>query len=301
MTLTGNQYEIATGPYAAVVTEQGGTLRALSWDGRPLILTHGPDELPPAASGQLLAPWPNRIDRGRYEFGGEAYQLPVNERERDNAIHGLIRQESWAMADHEPRRVRLTYRLLGHTGYPFRLDLALEYTLDAEQGLTVRVSARNAGSRPAPYGHGAHPYLTLGRPLDECDLTIPADRYLEVDDRAIPEPAARDVAGTPYDFREGRPLGATEIDNPYTGLRRDADGRAWVRLEDGARSVALWADEAHPWLEIYTADETPAEMRRAGMGVEPMTCPPNAFVTGTDLITLEPGAEFSGSWGIVGS
>jgi aldose 1-epimerase len=31
-----------------------------------------------------------------------------------------------------------------------------------------------------------------------------------------------------------------------------------------------------------------------------MTCPPNAFVTGTDLVTLEPGAEFGGSWGIVG-
>ncbi|MCO6005788.1 aldose 1-epimerase family protein [Actinoallomurus purpureus] len=300
MTLTGNQYEIGAGPYGAVVTEQGATLRALTHDGRPLILSHGPDELAPAAAGQLLAPWPNRVDRGRYEFGGEAYQLLINEGGRDNAIHGLIRHESWAIAEHEAHRVRLTYRLLGHSGYPFRLDLSAEYALDPEQGLTVRLSVRNAGSRPAPYGHGAHPYLTLGRPLDECDLTVPADRYLEVDDRAIPEPTARDVAGTPYDLREGRRLGATEIDNPYTGLRRDADGRAWVRLDDGTRSVALWADEAHPWLEIYTGDETPAGMRRMGVGAEPMTCPPNAFVTGTDLVTLEPGAEFGGSWGIVG-
>ncbi|MFL6056558.1 MAG: aldose 1-epimerase family protein [Actinoallomurus sp.] len=300
MTLSGYQYEIAAGPYAAVVTEQGGSLRALSRDGRPLILSHDADELPPAASGQLLAPWPNRIDRGRYAFGDEAYQLPINERERDNAIHGLVREESWAVAEHEPHRVRLTYRLLGRTGYPFRLDLTVDYALDAEEGLTVRLSARNAGSRPAPYGHGAHPYLTLGCPLDECTLTVPADRYLEVDDRALPEPTARDVTGTEFDLREGRPLGPTEIDNPYTGLRREADGRAWVRLEDGTRSVALWADEAHPWLEIYTADEAPAGMRRAGVGAEPMTCPPNAFVTGTDLIVLEPGTEFGASWGIVG-
>src|SRR4051812_40217615 len=175
MTLSGYQYEIAAGPYAAVVTEQGGSLRALSRDGRPLILSHDADELPPAASGQLLAPWPNRIDRGRYAFGGETYELPINERERDNAIHGLVREEPWAVAEHEPHRVRLTYRLLGRTGYPFRLDLTVEYALDAEEGLTVRLSARNAGSRPAPYGHGTPPYLTLGRPLDECALTVPAD------------------------------------------------------------------------------------------------------------------------------
>jgi aldose 1-epimerase len=300
MTLSGHQYEITAGPYAAVVTEQGGSLRALSRDGRPLVLSHGADELPPAASGQLLAPWPNRIDRGRYAFRGETHQLPINERARDNAIHGLVSQEPWVIAEQAPDRVRLTYRLLGRTGYPFRLDLAVEYTLDAERGLTVRMSARNAGSRPAPYGHGAHPYLTLGRPLDECDLTVPAERYLNVDERAIPEATAREVAGTPYDFREGRLLGRTRIDNPFTGLLRDAEGRAWVRLDDGTRSVALWADEAHPWLEIYTADEVPSRMRRAGVGAEPMTCPPNAFVTGTDLIVLEPGAEYDGSWGIVG-
>ncbi|MCO5996602.1 aldose 1-epimerase family protein [Actinoallomurus rhizosphaericola] len=300
MTLSGNQYEIAAGPYAAVVTEQGGSLRALSRDGRPLVLSHDADVQPPAASGQLLAPWPNRIDRGRYEFGGEAYQLPINERALDNAIHGLVREGAWTAAEHEPHRVLLAYRLLGHSGYPFRLDLTVEYSLDAEDGLTVRLSARNAGSRPAPYGHGAHPYLTLGRPLDECSLTVTADRYLEVDERAVPESAARDVAGTPYDLRDGRRLGDSKIDNPFTGLRRDADGRAWVRLEDGTRAVALWADEAHPWLEIFTADTAPGDMRRAGVGAEPMTCPPNAFVTGTDLITLEPGAEFGGSWGIVG-
>ena len=152
-------------------------------------------------------------------------------------------------------------------------------------------------TRPAPYGHGAHPYLTLGRPIDECELLIPAGRYLEVDERAIPEPAERDVAGTAYDFREPRRVGATVIDNPFTGLRRDPAGLARLRLSDGERSVALWADEAHPWLEVYTLDEV-EEVRRTALGAEPMTCPPNAFVTGTDLLTLEPGETVTHTWGI---
>ncbi|GAB2860528.1 aldose 1-epimerase family protein [Actinoallomurus bryophytorum] len=298
MTLSGNQYEIFAGPYEAIVTEQGASLRALLHDGRPLILSHDADEPVPAAAGQLLAPWPNRIDHGRYSFGGESHSLPINEGDLDNAIHGLVRFESWGAAEHERHRVRLTHRLLGHSGYPFRLDLTVEYTLDAAGGLTVRQSARNAGSRVAPYGHGAHPYLTLGRPLDECELLVTAGRYLEIDERAIPEPETREVAGTPYDFRAPRRIGETAINNPYTALDRDGDGRAWVRLRDGERSVALWAGEGHPWLEIYTRDEVMDETRRTGLGAEPMTCPPNSFATGIDLIALKPGEETSGMWGI---
>jgi len=297
MTLSGNQYEISAGPYEATVTEQGGSLRALRHDGRPLILSHDADEPVPAAAGQLLAPWPNRIDHGGYSFDGESHSLPINEGELDNAIHGLVRWGSWEATEHEPHRVVLTHRLLGHSGYPFRLDLAVEYTLDAT-GLTVRQSARNTGTRTAPYGHGAHPYLTLGRPLDECELVVTAGRYLEIDARAIPAGDPLDVAGTPYDFREPRRIGATAINNPYTALEGDGDGRAWVRLTDGEHSVALWAGAGHPWLEIYTRDEVRDETWRTGLGAEPMTCPPNAFVTGVDLIALKPGEETSGLWGI---
>jgi aldose 1-epimerase len=34
------------------------------------------------------------------------------------------------------------------------------------------------------------------------------------------------------------------------------------------------------------------------VAVEPMTCPPNAFVTGTDLIILDPGSSVTHVWGI---
>jgi aldose 1-epimerase len=297
MDITGEQLRIRAGGYEAVVTELGGGLRGLSLGGTPLILGHGADELPPAASGQLLVPWPNRIDHGRYAFAGETHRLPIDEPERDTAIHGLARWEPWTVAGRSPDRVRLAHRLLGRPGYPFRLDLSVEYALGAG-GLTVRHSARNAGARPAPYGFGAHPYLTLGRPIDECELTLPAGRYLEADEREIPVGAPRDVAGTPLDFRSPRRLGDTTINSAYTDLRRDADGLVRVRLGDGARAVTLWADEAHPWLEVYTGDESPGALRRAGLGVEPMSCPPNAFASGVDLIALEPGEEFSGVWGI---
>ncbi|TDD39432.1 aldose epimerase [Actinomadura sp. KC06] len=294
--ITGEQYALSAGPYQAVVTEAGAGLRELTHDGRPLILTYGADEPAPAAFGQLLIPWPNRVDRGRYAYGGAAHQLDVSEPERDCAIHGLVRWAPWRAAEQRPDRVRLTHRLLGTAGYPFRLDLEAEYVLNEADGLHVRITARNAGTVTAPYGHGAHPYLTAGEPIDSCSVTLGADRYLPVDERMIPSGPSLDVTGTKYDLRKGPLLSDRRIDNAFTGLNRDGEGRAWVTLASAARTVGLWADESHPWMEIYTADNAPNP--REGLGVEPMTCPPNAFASGEGLRHLEPGTEFTGTWGI---
>jgi aldose 1-epimerase len=299
MTLSGHQYEIAAGPYHATITERGGGLRTLSCDGIPLILSYQADEIAPAAFGQLLAPWPNRIDHGRYTHHGAVHELDINERELDTAIHGLVRWDTWTAGAHERHRVVLGHRLLGRPGYPFRLDLTVEYVLDVRAGLTVRLAAANAGSGPAPYAHGAHPYLTLGRPIDECEVMLPGTSYLPVDGRGIPAGPPEDVAGTPYDFGERRSLGGTRLNNAYTALRRDAAGMAWARLSAGDLTVALWADATHPWLQVYSGDDIPGDGRRMGLAVEPMTCPPNAFATGQDVIDLAPGHTATGSWGIV--
>ncbi|WP_433478396.1 aldose 1-epimerase family protein [Spirillospora sp. CA-142024] len=297
--ITGEQFALSAGPYQAVITESGASLRELTYEGRPVVLSHGADEPAPAAFGHLLIPWPNRIDRGRYEYGGSEHQLDVSEPARDCAIHGLVRWASWKAAGHEPDRVRLTHRLLGTAGYPFRLDLEVEYALDAAGGLRVRHGVRNAGTKTAPYGHGAHPYLTVGEPIDGCTVTLGADRYVPVDERMVPSGPSLDVTGTGYDLREGPVFGDRRIDNAFADLNRDGAGRVWVVLSGGGRTVRLWADEAHPWMEIYTAENAPAP--RSGLGVEPMTCPPNAFASGEGVIDLEPGAEFHGTWGILAS
>ncbi|MGP4025173.1 aldose 1-epimerase family protein [Actinomadura sp. 3N407] len=295
--ITGEQYALSAGPYQAVITESGASLRELTHEGRPLVLSHGADEPAPAAFGHLLIPWPNRIDHGRYDYGGAAHQLDISEPARDCAIHGLARWAPWRAAEHEPGRVRLTHRLLATAGYPFRLDLEAEYTLDAADGLHVRVTARNAGAATAPYGHGAHPYLTVGEPIDACTVTLGADRYVPVDERMIPSGPSLDVTGTKYDLRAGPVLSDRRIDTAFADLNRDGDGRVWATLSGGGRTVRLWADEAHPWMMIYTADNAPAP--REGLGVEPMTCPPNAFATGEGVIDLKPGAEYTGAYGIV--
>jgi aldose 1-epimerase len=300
MVPSGEQIELRHDDQRAIVVEVGGGLRSYVVGGQALLDGYAEHEMASTARGQLLIPWPNRLRDGRYEFGGEPYQVPLTEPEKGNAIHGLVRWVNWRLTDRDTRRARLEYLLHPREGYPFALALSVEYEL-SDDGLTVRTSARNVGDGPCPYGTGAHPYLTAGTEhLDPCRLRAPGRTWLQTDDRAIPTGAAP-VDGSDYDFRTTRPIGANQLDTGFTDLVRDSEGRAWVELSspNGNRTVGMWQDESYPYVMLFTGDSIPQpQRRRRGLGVEPMTCAPNAFQTGEGLRTLSPGETFSSSWGI---
>ena len=154
-----------------------GLTRELAFRGQPLIAGYEADQLPPAGAGQLLAPWPNRVDGGRYVFGGTEYQLALTEPARGNAIHGLTRWAAWTAVQQDASAVRLRSAPHGQQGYPFGLEIEAEYRLDAGTGLQVTVAARNRGSRAAPYGTGSHPYLTVR--TSSVDAPRRISRYIE--------------------------------------------------------------------------------------------------------------------------
>jgi aldose 1-epimerase len=301
--LTGDQYQIEAGPYRATATGLGAGLRELEHDGKPLIHGYDADELPPAGAGQLLAPWPNRIDGGRYTFGGEDHQLALSEPTRSTAIHGLTRWAPWTCVRHDADAVVLRSVPHGQQGYPFGVEIDAEYRVDAATGLHVAITARNRGRRAAPYGNGWHPYLTVRTPsVDECELTLPAAQWLPLDDRGIPSGPPRLVDGTDYDFRQARRIGTTQLDTALTALTRDGDsgtdGRAWAHLTANGTTVSMWAGQGYRWLQVFTGDPLTPDRRRKAVAIEPMTCPPNAFVTGHDLLVLQPGDELTHRWGI---
>ncbi len=248
----------------------------------------------------MLVPWPNRLRDGRYEFEGISHQVPLSEPAKRNAIHGFLRWENWTVGGRGHDWVVMDHMLRPREGYPFSLHLRVEYRL-AQSGLTSTVIATNTGDRACPYGMGTHPYLRVESvTLDDCWLEAPGGQHLLVDDRAIPIGIA-DVGGTPYDFRARRRIHGTELDTTFVVSTRDPDGRAWVRLSaDGEQAgVGLWMDEQYPYYMLFTGDSLPERgRRRRSLGVEPMTCAPNAFNSGEGLIALAPAASVTSRWGI---
>jgi len=280
---SGEQLEIAFAGQRAVVTEVGAGLRTYSVDGREILDGYSDREIAPSGRGQMLLPWPNRIAEGRYEFGGEERQLPVNEPETGCAIHGLVRWAAWSVAEQDTHRVVVEHTLHPQPGYPFAVALSIAYSL-SEDGLRVSTTATNVGEDPCPYGAGAHPYLNPGTPtVDTAILRVPARTVLDVGP----------VDGTEFDFRKGRPVGGTKLDHCFADLDRDDDGLVRVALD----GTTLWADEAYGYLMLYTGDGRPDVARRS-LAVEPMTCPPHAFRTGESVIVIEPGDSVESAWGL---
>jgi len=295
---SGEQFEIAHGEQRATIVEVGGGIRAYSHAERDVLEPYPLDAICDGAHGAVLVPWPNRLGDGSYRFGGESHQLPLSEPDKHNAIHGLLRWVPWRVREQELERVVLSARVHPRPGYPFDLEVTVEYAL-GELGLTVTTSARNLGATPCPYGAGQHPYLSPGTgTVDQCPLELPAEVVILTDpERRLPCGRA-EIDGGPLDFRAARKIGELEIDSPFTALRRDAAGLATARLTGPDGAVAeLWVDERYELLEVYTGDTLAPERRRTGLAMEPMTCPPDAFRSGEGLIRLEPGESTVARWG----
>jgi aldose 1-epimerase len=254
---SGEQYDLVFKDQRATVVEVGGGLRTYSVGAREILDGYAEDEMCTSGRGQVLAPWPNRIEGGAYTFGTIDYQLALTEPKAGNAIHGLVRWANWAVLERDQVHIVMGYLLQPQPGYPFTLRLAVEYALGPD-GLAVRTTAVNEGERPCPFGAGHHPYIAA-----------PTGR---VDDMTI----------------DGEPIGDRKLDDAQ---RMTTPWR--LRVDD----VTVWADEAWQHVQLFTGDPLPDVNRRA-LAVEPMTCPPNAFRTGEDLIRLEPGETFAGTWGI---
>lgn len=297
---SGEQVVLTAGDTRLVVVTWGGGMRELTCRDWSVLDGYGVDEVPLGAYGQPLIPWPNRLADGRYEFGGRAFQVPLTEPDKHNALHGFARWMTWTVVKSEPARAVLGLTMYPRTGYPFTLGVEIEYRL-LPDSVSVVTTARNLGRAPLPYANGFHPYVSVGTPsIDGCVLELPARTYVQTDERQIPTGEAG-VDGTAYDFRSPRAIAGDRLDTAFTGLQAGGDGRARVRLSaaDGSRSVAVWMDESYGYVMAYTGDTLADEpRRRRSLGVEPMTAAPNAFQTGLGLQVLEPGAESVSAWGI---
>ena len=289
---SGEQYAIAAGSTQAHISEVGATLRSFTVDGHDVVDGFVVEERATDGRGQILAPWPNRLTDGSYRYGGRDCQAPLNEIARQDAIHGLVRWLAWTLVEHTPASVSLSCALRPQPGYEWNLDLHVTYAVN-DAGLSATLQAVNADVEPAPFGAGFHPYLTLGSAtIDDLLLTVPGTANL---DRAAL------ASQTTHDFRASRRIGSTQLDTAFSDLTRGADGTAVARLENpsNGRSVELWVDDKYRYLMVYTADRVGRpERRRHAVAIEPMTCPPEAFRTGTDLIELDPGRSWRGSWGL---
>ncbi|MGS0686322.1 aldose 1-epimerase family protein [Nakamurella sp. GG22] len=292
------EHVLSAGPYTAAIDEIGATLRLLRHGDDDLVASFPAGTMRPLYRGATIAPWPNRIVDGRYSFDGEDLQLPVNEVDRHHALHGLVHWIRWDVTDVGVGHVVLEHHLVPQQGYPFPLHLTVHYRLTSD-GLEATTTAVNTGSGAAPYGYCPHPYLVAGPgTVDGWSLELPAALRLDTDDRLAPRGTVP-VDFADSDFRVADVIGERQIDHAFTALDRDAGGRATVRVRaPGGSGVQMTFGPWAPWVQVHTADRPEPEYNRAGLAVEPMSCPPDAFNSTQDLVVLQPNDSHVAEWTI---
>jgi aldose 1-epimerase len=294
---SGEQIAIAHGDQRAVITEVGATLRTYVKGGLSVVEGFAAEEVPTGARGQILYPWPNRIGDVQWSFSDRIAQPTVNDAHQATAIHGLVRWRPFQVESVNQNRCVMRLLLHPTPDYPFLSEIVIAYHLGS-LGLTVTTTVTNRDDVPIPFGVGFHPYLSVTTPtIEGAELEVPAQAYVDVNERQLPTGEILPVTGNPLDFRKQKSINGHDLDVTYTELIRDDSGLATVVVTDATGgTVELSMDRNFAYVQLFTGDTLERGRRRTAIAVEPMTCPPDALRSGKDVIVLEPGQHWAGSW-----
>lgn len=314
---TGVEVDVLSygGIIARLVTPDAG--------GRPGDIALGLDSLEEYVSsspyfGAIIGRYGNRIAGGRFALSGKAYQLSVND--GDNHLHGGevgFDKKNWRMKPFVTETSAGVMLSLtspdGDQGYPGRLYATVVYELTNDDELDLRFTAKT--DRPTIVNLTHHSYFNLageGSILGH-ELTIPAEHFTPVREGLIPTGELRPVAGTPFDFRDAKPIGRNiDEDNEQLELGLGYDHN-WVlkendddelilaaRLEheESGRVLEVWSVE--PGVQFYSGNFLDGTLEgkgithghRTGLCLEPQHFPDSPNQADFPTTTLLPGEDY---------
>lgn len=269
---------------SATILSFGATLEKLmapDRDGNMADITLGYDTLSDYESrpnywGATIGRYANRIAGGRFTLDGTTYQLPRNDAE--NSLHGGGKGfdvQNWKVESVASGPVaRAVFSLMspdGDSGYPGAVNARVTYSLDENGALRIEFVATT--NKPTVINMTNHAIFNMageGAPQGAMEnvLTVPASHYTPVNAALIPTGELRDVEGTVFDFREGKPVseGLRDGTNQQIVYGRGFDHNFALdkgvtkkpelaaRLEDPASGRVLEVLTTEPGLQVYSGN-----------------------------------------------
>ncbi|GAB2751027.1 aldose epimerase family protein [Nocardioides pakistanensis] len=322
--------ELHHGDLTAAFLTFGATLQSLrapDRDGRLDDVVLGFDTLEgyleqDAFIGAVVGRYANRIAHGRFVLDGQEHRVPATD--RGHALHGGpdgFHRQVWARrattSVDGPQVVFEHVSQHGHMGFPGTVEVSVTYTLTTD-GLRVEYLA--VADRPTLVNPTHHAYFNLagvcGGTVERHELEILADRYLPVDETGIPIGGPAPVAGTPFDFREPRPVGA-RLRNGAEQLRNALGyDHSWVldrptsndgltlaaRVRDPDSGRVLEVSTDRPAVHFYSGNQLDGSLlgkggrtyrQSDGLCLETQTYPDSPNRPDFPPATLFPGQRFS--------
>lgn len=229
-----------------------------------------------------LMPFQNRICDGQYTFENNAYQLAVNEEERNNALHGFFSEVdmtavNWHVDDKKVEVVMDFKYDGGIAGYPFPFKCVVKYIIDSIGKVELTYSIRNTGQSNMPFSVGWHPYFKLDGERSQWSVSNGALLHYPLNDRNLPE-------GNPIAYDKKIDLSADELDHCFAFKEKPYR----VTLESANMMLEISQSEDLPFVQIFTPP-------RNSIAIEPVSSGVDAFNTGVGLQIIEANQEVSGT------
>ncbi|GFZ89870.1 aldose epimerase family protein [Dyella caseinilytica] len=224
--------------------------------------------------GATVGRYANRIAHGKFTLDGKNYSLTLND--GPNSLHGGAKgldMQVWKVTDvKQGPNASVTLEYVspdGDQGYPGTLTVKATYTLSNDNELKIAYVATT--DKPTIVNLSNHTYWNLagegsGTAMDQV-LTIPGNAITTVDAQSIPDGHVVPVAGTPYDFRVGKPIGRDIGDGHSQQLlfghgydmnwvlsHKEIEARMVARVMDphSGRVMSLWSSK--PGLQFYSGN-----------------------------------------------
>ena len=213
--------------------------------------------------GAVVGRYGNRIDGGKFMLDGRTYELPINETNNNNQLHGGKKgfgERVWDVGIITGNSIQLTLESPdGDMGYPGNLEVKVEYVLTDNNELKVSYLA--VTDAPTVINLTQHTYFNLhgegkGNILDH-ELMLRADHFIPVNERLIPTGEIAPVKGTPMDFTIPVTIGK-RIDEQYEQLLLGGGyDHCWVINREGSGlepCATVYCKETGRFMEVQTTE-----------------------------------------------
>jgi aldose 1-epimerase len=253
----------------------------------------------------FLAPWANRIDSDAYYVNGKKFLLnrELNNIRSDgnrNPIHGLLLFANWTVKSLTAgeRGAEATSRLEYWRNpdwmaqFPFAHSYEMTYRL-RDGILEVETVIENHSTSAMPVSIGYHPYFQVNdAPRDGWKVHLAAKESMVLSNLLIPTGETK-----PIRYSSPQPLNGTQLDDVFTHLVRDDQGRAEFWVQGVKEKISVIYGPKYPIAVVY------APAGRDFICFEPMSGPTNAFNLAhrgiyKDLQTIPPGSIWRESFWI---
>lgn len=269
--------------YAKIQLNLGGSLQELILLNHHLIKDLHPLTYNNTYASAILFPFANRIADGSYVYDNKTYQLEINQKEENNALHGLVYNKTFELINQKttPEKAEVVLRyeeLMDSEGFPFTYSIDLQYIL-TKDSLDLRVTVKNTGTKTFPFTIGWHPYF-ISHNLSKSAVHFKSRKKYIFDKRNITQ-GIEEIAIDRTIYIEDKTLDdCFALDSNEIGF------------ETPLYSFALKSSEKDSFLQLYTPPHPNA------IAIEPTTGISNSFNNGEGLKTLKPNNSYQINWNL---